>query len=55
VLEIRNIEKLDPGQGTSYQRAIEVMPSIIKSKDFYVKLEISLEDKVYPKTYYHHS
>jgi len=32
-----------------------VVHSIIKSKDFYVKPKISLEDKVYPKTYYHHS
>ncbi len=31
------------------------MPPIVKSKDFCVKLEVSLEDKVYPKTYYHHS
>ncbi len=27
----------------------------IKPEDFYVKLEISLEDKVYLKTYHHHS
>jgi hypothetical protein len=32
-----------------------VVPSIIKPKDFYVKPEISLEDKFYPKTCYHHS
>jgi hypothetical protein len=32
-----------------------VVPSIIKLYNFYVKLDISLEDKVYPKTYYHHS
>jgi hypothetical protein len=25
-----------------------------KIEDFYVRLEISLEDKVYPKTYYRH-
>jgi len=31
------------------------VPSTLKLKDFYVKLEVSLEDKVYPKTYYHHS
>jgi hypothetical protein len=29
--------------------------SIIKTTKFNVKLEISLEDKVYPKTYYHHN
>ncbi len=27
----------------------------IKPKNFYVKLEISLKDKVYLETYYHHS
>jgi len=27
----------------------------MKSKDFCVRPEVSLEDKVYPKTYYHHS
>jgi hypothetical protein len=32
-----------------------VVPSTIKLEDFYVKLEISLEEKVYPKTYYHHT
>ncbi len=31
------------------------MPSTIKLEDFYVIPKISLEDKVYPKTYYHHS
>ncbi len=29
------------------------MPSTTKSKDLYVRLKISLEDKVYPETYYH--
>jgi hypothetical protein len=29
--------------------------STIKTKEFNVKPNISLEDKVYPKTYYHHS
>jgi hypothetical protein len=32
-----------------------MVPSIVKSKDFCVKLKVLLEDKVYPKTYYHHS
>jgi hypothetical protein len=32
-----------------------VVLSTIKPKDFYVKLEISLEDKVYLKTCHHHS
>jgi hypothetical protein len=26
-----------------------------QKKEFNVKLEISLKDKVYPKTYYHHN
>jgi hypothetical protein len=34
---------------------MELEPSIVKSKDVFVKLEDSLEDKVYLKTYYHHS
>jgi len=29
--------------------------STIKWKDFYVRPETLFEDKVYPKTYYHHS
>jgi hypothetical protein len=32
-----------------------MVPSIVKLKDFCVRLEVSLKDKVYPKTYYHHS
>ncbi len=32
-----------------------MVPSIVKSKDFCVRLEVSLEDKVYPETNYHHS
>ncbi len=31
------------------------MFSTIKWKDFYVRPETLFEDKVYPKTYYHHS
>ncbi len=33
---------------TSYQTIAELEPSIMKSKDVCVKLEVSLEDKVYP-------
>jgi hypothetical protein len=32
-----------------------MVPSTTKLEDIYVKPKISLEDKVYPKTYYHHS
>jgi predicted NUDIX family phosphoesterase len=55
VLEIKiNIEsKLE--QRTLDKRTTEVVFSTIKLEDFYVKLEISLGDKVYPKTYYHHT
>jgi hypothetical protein len=30
-------------------------PSTVKSKDFCIRLEVSLENKVYLETYYHHS
>jgi hypothetical protein len=55
VSKIRNIEKYDPGQGTLDHRVVEVVSSIIESKDFYVIPKISLENKVYRETYYHHS
>ncbi len=32
-----------------------MVPLTIKLENFYVKPKISLEDKVDPKTYYHHS
>ncbi len=32
-----------------------MVPSIIKPENFYVEPEISLKDKVYLETYYHHS
>jgi hypothetical protein len=49
MLEIRSTKEYDPKQGTSNQT--------MKSKDFFVKPEVSLEDKVSldPKTYYHHN
>ncbi len=53
--KIKSIEESDLGQRTSDQRITKVVPSRIKSKDFYVRPNISLEDKVYPETYYHHS
>jgi hypothetical protein len=31
------------------------MPSTMKTKDFCLKPKVSLEYKVYPKTYYHHN
>ncbi len=47
VSEIRSTEEYDPKQRT--------LDQIVKLKDFFVKPKVSLEDKVYPKTYYHHS
>jgi hypothetical protein len=32
-----------------------VVPSTVKSEDICVRLEVSLEDKVYQETYYHHN
>jgi hypothetical protein len=55
MLKIKSIKKSDPEQRISYQIVAEVMSSIMKSKDFCVRLEVSLEDKVYPETYYHPS
>jgi hypothetical protein len=55
VSKIKNIEEFDPKQGTSYQTSIEVVLSTMKSKDFFVKPKVSLRDKVYLETYYHHS
>jgi hypothetical protein len=48
MLEIRSTKEYDPKERTSNQT--------MKSKDFFIKPEVSLEDKVSldPKTYYHH-
>ncbi len=48
-------EKSDPEQGTSNQGTTKVVPSTTNTTKFHVRPHISLEDKVYPKTYYHHS
>jgi uncharacterized membrane protein len=53
--KIRINEEFELKQRTSDQRITKVVLSTKKLKDFYVKPEISLEDKVYPKTYYHYS
>jgi len=55
VSKIRSIEESISKQRTSNQIATKVVPSTMKLEDFYVKPKVSLEDKVYPKTYYHHS
>jgi len=48
VLEIRIPEESKPQQGTSNQGVVQVVPSTTKTTNFYVRLKISLEDKVYP-------
>ncbi len=55
VLEIKISENFEPKQGTSNQGAIEVVPSTTKTTKFNVRPEISLENRVLPKTYNHHS
>ncbi len=49
------MEESNLEQGISNQTDVKVVPSTMKSEHFCVKLEVSLEDKVYPKTYYHHN
>ncbi len=55
MLEIKISENFEPKQGTSNQGAIEVVPSTTKTTKFNVRPEISLENRVLPKTYNHHS
>jgi len=55
VSKIRNVEEFDLKQGTNDQRVAEVVPLTVKLEDFYVTPKVSLEDKVYLETYYHHS
>jgi hypothetical protein len=55
VSKIKNIKEFDNEQRTSNQTNAEVVPSIVKLENFYVKLDVSLENKVYLKTYYHHN
>jgi hypothetical protein len=52
VSKIKNIEESNLEHGISNQTTVKVVPSTMKSEHFCVKLEVSLEDKVYPKTYY---
>jgi len=54
VLEIKISEEFDPKQETSDQSS-KMVPSTTKPEDFYVKPNMSLEDKVYLETYYHHN
>jgi hypothetical protein len=47
VSKFKSTEESDPKQGTLNHIVVEMVPSTIKSKDFYVRPKISLEDKVY--------
>jgi len=55
VSKIKSIEEFDLEQGTSDQTIAKMTLSIVKSEDFCVKLEVSLEEKAYLETYYHHT
>ncbi len=52
---IRINGEFEPQQGISYQGVLKLMASTTKTTKFNVKPKISLENKVYPKTYYHQS
>jgi hypothetical protein len=57
-IEVSNINingEFEREQRISYQGIAKLVASTKQKKEFNVKLEISLEDKVYPKTYYHHN
>ncbi len=49
------MENLNHKQGISYQGEVEVVASTTKTTKFNVKTKISLEDNIYPKSYYHHN
>jgi hypothetical protein len=55
VSKLRTTGEFDIEWRTLDQIATELKPLTIKSKDVCVRLKVSLEDKVYPKTYYHHN
>jgi hypothetical protein len=55
VSKIISTKESDPEQKTLGQTTTEMVLSIVKLEDFCVKPKVSLEDKVYPETYYHHN
>ncbi len=55
MLEIISTKESYLEQGTSYQTAAKVLPSMVNLEVFCVKPKVSSKDKVYPKTYYHNS
>jgi hypothetical protein len=55
VSKIRSIIKSNLKPGTSNQTTTKVVPLIVKLEDFCVRPKVSLKDKVYLETNYHHS
>ncbi len=55
ISKIKSTKESNSKQRMLNQIVIEVVPSTVKSKDICVKPKVSLEDKVYFETYYHHS
>ncbi len=55
VSKVRISGKSDLEQESSYQGATKVMLSTTNTKKIHVRPNISLENKVYPETYYHHN
>jgi hypothetical protein len=55
VWEIKSTKESDLDQRTLDQITAKVVPSTMKSEDFCVRLEVSLENMVYSETYYHHN
>jgi hypothetical protein len=55
VPKIESIKESDSKQRTLDQTSTKVVPSTMKSKEFCVRPKVSLENKVYPESYYHHN
>jgi hypothetical protein len=53
--KIKSTKESNPKLGTSNQIVVELELSTMKLDDVCVKPKVSLEDKVYLETYYHHS
>ncbi len=55
MLEVKVSGEFDLEQERSHQGVVKVVISTINTTKLHVRLQISLEDKVYPETYYHHN
>jgi hypothetical protein len=55
VPKIKSTKESYSKQKTLDQTSTKVVPSTMKSKDFCVRPKVSLKNKVYPKSYYHHN